>query len=332
MTKVVVAQLRGLVDGYAAGPSMHFFLRNQRASSPSDGSSRRTGEGSAAPSTERASHVPRALPSASRVDFQSRTRHGSTSSVKCVKACSKGSIASTSSASRPQSRASASPGRRAGIGLRQRPHPAPDARRRALLEQHLAAREHHQHRDALAPRGRSRTRRAGSSSTRFSMRATQSAFTGHRRQCGFLGRHTSAPRSIMPCVYASMPRAGRRASAALHSAARTDALDGSPPMPPWRASTRRTLPSRIARRSPAANAAIAPAVERPTPGSATRSATSPGRRRRGARPLRAPRDAGCAPLRSSPIRSRASSRRLRGLPPPARRRRESAQRSARSRG
>ena len=36
------------------------------------------------------------------------------------------------------------------------------------------------------------------------------------------------------------------------------AVDGSPPMPACRASTRRTLPSRIARRSPPANAAMAP--------------------------------------------------------------------------
>ncbi len=41
---------------------------------------------------------------------------------------------------------------------------------------------------------------------------------------------------------------------------------GSPSMPRWRASTRLTLPSRIAPRSPDANAAIAAAVERPMPG------------------------------------------------------------------
>src|SRR5260221_4410074 len=41
-------------------------------------------------------------------------------------------------------------GPRAGIGLGERPQPAPDAARRALLEEHFAARDHHQHRDAPA--------------------------------------------------------------------------------------------------------------------------------------------------------------------------------------
>ena len=45
----------------------------------------------------------------------------------------------------------------------------------------------------------------------------------------------------------------------------------------WRASTRLTLPSRIAPRVPNANAAIAAAVERPMPGSAAIAAASRGK-------------------------------------------------------
>ena len=47
-------------------------------------------------------------------------------------------------------------------------------------------------------------------------------------------------------------------------------------MPRWRASTRFTLPSRIAPRSFDANAAIAAAVERPMPGSVASVAASRG--------------------------------------------------------
>ncbi len=45
-----------------------------------------------------------------------------------------------------------------------------------------------------------RARFPGSSSMRPSMRATQSCDTGQSMQRGFFATHTSAPRSIMPCV------------------------------------------------------------------------------------------------------------------------------------
>ena len=53
----------------------------------------------------------------------------------------------------------------------------------------------------------------GSSSTRPSRSATQSAATGHSPQRGFARVHSVAPRSISPCVYASTSRVGSRASA-----------------------------------------------------------------------------------------------------------------------
>ena len=64
-----------------------------------------------------------------------------------------------------------------------------------------------------------------------------------------------------------MPRSGSSDSASAHSRATTAFSPGKPSMPNTRHSTRLTLPSRIATRSPQAKAAIAAAVERPMPGS-----------------------------------------------------------------
>ena len=71
--------------------------------------------------------------------------------------------------------------------------------------------------------------------------------SGTRAHAGRARVHTVAPRSMMACVYAAtpLPRACTPPPAA-HSAASTSAAPGSPSMPNTRASTRFTLPSRIA--------------------------------------------------------------------------------------
>ena len=63
-----------------------------------------------------------------------------------------------------------------------------------------------------------------------------------------------------------------------HNRASTFGAPGKPSIPRWRASTRFTLPSRIAARSPNANAAMAAAVERPMPGSVAMVRASRGKR------------------------------------------------------
>ena len=151
---------------------------------------------------------------------------------------------------------------------------------------------------------------------------------GRRRSAACVRAHTVAPRSIRPCVYASMPRAGNALSATRHSAASTFGAPGQPAMPRWRASTRFTLPSRIASRAPNANAAIAAAVERPMPGSVASVAASRGKCAAVRRDDRAaPRHAGDARAGSSRGRSSARARR-RSARRPAPRHRETRRRSA----
>ncbi len=60
-----------------------------------------TGEGSAAPAASAIGIHVAASPSRSATAAFGRTRHGFTSSVKWVNACSKGSSGSTAAASRP---------------------------------------------------------------------------------------------------------------------------------------------------------------------------------------------------------------------------------------
>src|SRR5437773_2488696 len=64
-----------------------------------------------------------------------------------------------------------------------------------------------------------------------------------------------------------MPRSGSKRVASAHRSRCCAATARSPSNPSARVSTRLTLPSRIATRSPKQNAAIAAAVERPMPGS-----------------------------------------------------------------
>ena len=88
-------------------------------------------------------------------------------------------------------------------------------------------------------------------------------------------------------------------------------------MPRWRASTRLTLPSRIAARAPDANAAIAAAVERPMPGSVASVAASRGKRaamlrddrlRRRVQVMRAPVVAQAAPVLEHALERRGGQR------------------------
>ena len=75
-----------------------------------------------------------------------------------------------------------------------------------------------------------------------------------------------------------MPSPGSSASARCHSARSWDADDRSPSKPKARVSTRLTLPSRMAARSPKQKAATAAAVERPMPGSVASVVLLPGNR------------------------------------------------------
>ena len=138
-------------------------------------------------------------------------------------------------------------------------------------------------------------------------------------------RDPSAPACSARCRVA-----GNSDSAAAHSSRSTFGAPGKPSMPRCRASTRLTLPSRIAARAPNANAAIAAAVERPMPGSAAMAATSRGNvpavlRRRSPSPRHAD-DARGGSSRARPVLEDAVDRSRRR----ARARRESSRGSARS--
>ena len=99
-------------------------------------------------------------------------------------------------------------------------------------------------------------------------RALQCTSSGQRAQAGRRRVHSVAPRSMIACVYVSTPSAGVQCSASAQSRCSIARVAALPSMPKQRASTRLTLPSRIACRARPDSARIAPAVERPIPGSA----------------------------------------------------------------
>ena len=76
-----------------------------------------------------------------------------------------------------------------------------------------------------------RGRVRGSSSMRFSRRATQSATTGQCPQSGVERRHTIAPKSISACVYGSIPARGNKSSARAQSPRRTAGSSTSSSIP-----------------------------------------------------------------------------------------------------
>ena len=146
--------------------------------------------------------------------------------------------------------------------------PGPDAERGTLLQEDGAGVFHEQHADLRATGRAFAGRGDGSAATRSVRSATQSAATGHSPQRGAARVQTIAPRSISPCVYdVDVLRAAaairRSTTASPRPSARPDSLrrrDGA------RARALRCLRGSRSR-SPKANAAIAAAVERPTPGS-----------------------------------------------------------------
>ena len=123
-----------------------------------------------------------------------------------------------------------------------------------------------------APAIRRPARRAARRNRRCTGHSDRSAAA---RACRSSRRGPSCPACTRRCP-ASAPRR-RTASATRHNSPWTRGSPGHPSTPRWRASTRFTLPSRIAPRSPQANAAIAAAVERPMPGSVASVAASRGK-------------------------------------------------------
>ena len=113
----------------------------------------------------------------------------------------------------------------------------------------------------------------GSAACRPSSAATHPSLIGHTVHAGRVRVQSVAPRSMMACVYAAARSWGVHVSARAQSSFSTPLELGSPPIPNTRASTRLAFPSRIGCRSPRESARIAPAVERPIPGSAVTSSS-----------------------------------------------------------
>ena len=102
----------------------------------------------------------------------------------------------------------------------------------------------------------------------------QSPLTGQASHAGERGVHTVAPSSIIAWFQSPGSGASAMASPASSQRRRSRAL-GSPCQ---RLSTRFTLPSSTGARAPKQMEAMAPAVERPMPGSATMSSKAWGKR------------------------------------------------------
>ena len=166
---------------------------------------------------------------------------------------------------------------RLALELRRRPEPAPDAAARPPLDQHRAAPQFFplSARSSTASRAPLSRRcfAPGSAACRPSRAATHPSLIGHTVHAGRVRVQSVAPRSMMACVYAAARSPGVQASARAQSSFSTPAELGSPPIPNTRASTRLAFPSRIGCRSPRESARIAPAVERPIPGSAVTSSS-----------------------------------------------------------
>ena len=118
---------------------------------------------------------------------------------------------------------------------------------------------------------------SGSAACLPSRFATQSLATGQSLQRGFRRTHSVAPRSMMAWVYSATRSFGVCDSDSAQRVAATRVLPGQPCTPAWRASTRLTLPSKMAWRSPQLSERMAPAVERPMPGNASSASRSRGR-------------------------------------------------------
>jgi len=123
-----------------------------------------------------------------------------------------------------------------------------------------------------------RWRATGSSCARPVANARQPDASGQRSHAGFDRTQIVAPRSMIACVYSATRLCGVQASASAHSFLRPAVESGGSSTTKTRASTRLTLPSRIGWRCPRARARIAPAVERPMPGSAINPASASGSR------------------------------------------------------
>lgn len=223
----------------------------------------------------RACHF-RSTPATRGAGLRSASTQGSMSRSKCVKECRTTPRRCESRGSAPndlrhQVRAASASGNSGGD---QSPPHMPFAGRRCSRTRPPLTTNTMCVRSCL--RG-ARGRRAGSSSTRPWIRAPQPRCNGHRVQAARARVQTVAPRSMIACVYSATRAAGVHRSASCQSLADASAAAGGSRTTNTRASTRFTLPSRIAWRCPLESARIAPAVERPIPGSAIISSSDSGK-------------------------------------------------------
>ena len=196
-------------------------------------------------------------------------RIGCSVQSKCVNACLIVACASQRTPSACAARANAASSSNNG----KRPQSRPHARRRALLQPHATAPLQPQ--PPVLALARARACASSPDNARVRLRAVRR--TVHARGTAGIAApcamHTLAPRSINPCVYGSMPSSGNsrcRLRPQLALVGRLGKVGVESRV--TRASTRLTLPSRIAARSPKQNAAMAAAVERPMPGKRASSA------------------------------------------------------------
>ena len=215
------------------------------------------------------------------------------------------------------------------VELRRRPEAAPDAGRRPPLEEDgerslIACLRDQQRRFACLADARAASLPAAPPDAPRAPRRT-SSLMGHTVQAGRVRVQSVAPRSMMAWVYAAMRSAGVHASRPRHSAASTARRARVARRCRIRARARawRCRPGSDAAR-PRDSARIAPAVERPMPGSAVTSSMCRGKLAvEGARPGLGRRRAGYAHGRSTRVRSRDAAPHP-PAPPPAPRRSEIA--------
>jgi len=206
----------------------------------------------------------------------SSSTHGSMSRSKCVNACRRTGSRRACSVLVPkieitQARTESASGNSGGA---QSPPQMPRGGRRCSRTRPLCS----ANTICVCLRRRAvRRRRRGNSATRSIENAPQPPTNGQRSQAGLARVHTVAPRSMIACVNSATRVSGVQASARSHSARVAAAVPGASSTTNTRASTRFTLPSRIAWRCPRASASIAPAVERPIPGNAVNASNDSGK-------------------------------------------------------